>query len=636
MKKVTNAYKQSVKNNYRSEYTEIVIVDKNTSLLNFSIYGTDQIFSNLENMITLGTSQYKKILTCEPNYIKLDKDYYIVKSYSSKENYFVSNIISNENGLFEKNSWGDSNCYIAIYFEKDYDLSESSLQLELEFAEVCDSFKITFNSDNVTNKDIEYLYENNKVNNIKIVIEKQYKYYPISSIRIDFFKTIEPNRLIKIKKMKINNNEYIAKNNILDYNIIEQDNIIDNFNYIKNEIQFSVLNDKYDLLDFDNYVLNNKNKVCYVFYNLKVGNNYIQNLNGYYDITDIKFENNKIKYVGEQKINISEDNSLYQQNQIFENTSAYDIIKDITQLSDSSLSSILTNRTHFQNVLLSGFIPKVPKLTALNYVMQASKGYLTKNKDFNSSKIYYKINSFMNSSNVEKIERKFINLETFDITNKQNFEINVYEYLTNFTSQEKEKILQKTFTFAWTDLTHDYEEELYYIDITIDYSNPFYPKSIEVIIDEFKDQDGKSAKPDVTILSTTNYSCSIRLSKGWFGTSNETYTAIISVKGVKLTSSIKETKKYGNFEDASVIKIDNPLITQSYNKDFNIDEIGNYFLNLTKTKKINLNTLKLPYLEIGDNILYTSKNNHQAKIVITKMETNQSIIQDIEGVVIDE
>ena len=81
---------------------------------------------------------------------------------------------------------------------------------------------------------------------------------------------------------------------------------------------------------------------------------------------------------------------------------------------------------------------------------------------------------------------------------------------------------------------------------------------------------------------------------------------------------------------------DNLNLTQTYQIYFDIDAIGQYYYDIINSDKISLQIVKNPYLEIGDIVGYTSKNGHKLKFIITKIETNQSINQNIEGVVINE
>lgn len=602
------------------EYLEIVIRDKETSHTNIKIECLFQAFSNLSNMFFLGASQNEKVLTCEPNLIKLNEQYKLIKAELNYLNKYIGLEMSDENSLI--------NDYVKFSFINPYSVREKPLILEIEFDEVVVNFQIKFTN---TQDEIKtYQYENNSSKNIKIEYLDSSNLFPIKNIIVSFEKTKEPYRFIKINKMVLNQLDYFNKDKILEHNIIEEEDLLTN-NFVENSANFTILNNKYDLIDIKEYAKKLKNNVAYfVRVNHKNNEKIVKNI-GFFDIIEILLNN-------EQNINF--DTKFFYDlkeefiiENILSNESAYDVIKLI--LGENNVSFL--NESYFKNFKISGLIPKTTKKEALKYVLELCNGTILKNnKDLTINSKYKIIHlDSLNSNNY--IKRKNIKNEGINF-NQYNVETRIYKYY-EYNSKEmeatKHQINEK---FRLTDVEYT---DRYHIDFDIDFDKPQYVDSYSLGGVALYDYQNNLIEVDglqLEIIEKKLFNCKIRLYWNYMANQDQYYLIKLqsSIESIEIEYDAKEYQEYGSNSDYNIITINNPLFSLSYDENLDIDKISNYYLKYSNYSNLNLDILKNNNYEVGNCLYYVSKNKYERKLIISKIEYDDSIIQKITGVLIDE
>ena len=262
--------------NYSNNNNFIIINNENYIYLNYKYYNYNYFLKNYEIIEIFNNEFYKKYILhrdsniCFPNYNINVKKFY--KKYKNKINiyndndskiYYTNNIIYNTNeniiyNIYEKSKNTLNNVSDFINYEYFF-LNNTNINKILYFSEYYNNFNINnIIFDNINNKLNNILYDDlniiyyEKIEDLEIYISKyNIKQFYINNIDKDKFitnNTLKDIQLLCIDNSNINYNNDIE---IIDYNIIDNLDIID----IKN-IWYELNKDN---LSKYNYLLNKNN-----------------------------------------------------------------------------------------------------------------------------------------------------------------------------------------------------------------------------------------------------------------------------------------------------------------------------------------------------------------------------------------
>lgn len=616
----------------KNGYYEFILVNENNNKTHIDIFSPFTFnFSSLKEMIFLGASQSQSILTCEPNIINLNNKYKILSDENDKQNIYVGTSLSDENGNI---NLGESVIRLYLTSSQKYKTLSvnGKIKMQIEFLEVCSDMSINFISDDGTNKLIEIQNNQSKT----LIIEEKID-FNLSTISINFFKTQKPQRYIKISKIILNDLEKFSREKVNNYNIIEETDIT-NVSLIKNKVEFEIDNLGYDWIDYKEYVKKHKNKVINIVFNTFKDKKIFL---GEYIVQDIKYSKDNFKYVCEDNYSY---NDIYYQPYTYQAWGVSDWIQEILNTPDNLFEGDID---YFNNLTLSGFLYKNKKIDIIRNLCQTARSLIKINKKLDINAINFKIKQ-LNDYKSKQIDYFLPRNQIIDENiqaEQKNLEVNVYDYTQGNTEEE----FETTFDFKLKDMTYGIEEEhgwpMYYGHYKINFENPYDADSYDIISSNIylgNDIQIGSFLPEYEINKNNrkSYSATVKftliVSMDVTPFFENPYHATLKLKGTRKSPQVFKKLFYGNENIENSQTIDNLNLTQTYQIYFDIDAIGQYYYDIINSDKISLQIVKNPYLEIGDIVGYTSKNGHKLKFIITKIETNQSINQNIEGVVINE
>lgn len=618
----------------KNGYYEFILVNENNNKTHIDIFSPFAFnFSSLKEMIYLGASQSQSILTCEPNIINLNNKYKILSDENDKQNIYVGTSLSDENGNI---NLGES--IIRLYLtpsQKYKTLSvNGKIKMQIEFLEVCSDMNINFMADDGTNKLIQIQNNQSKT----LIIEEEID-FNLSTISINFFKTQKPQRYIKISKIILNDLEKFSREQVKNYNIIEEADIT-NASLIRNKLEFEIDNLGYDWIDYKEYVKNHKNKVINVVFNTFKDKKIFL---GEYIVQDIKYSKANFKYVCEDNYSY---NDIFYQPYTYQAWGVSSWIKEILNTADSIFEG---DFDYFENLKLSGFLYKNKRIDIIRNLCQTARSLIKINKKLDINAINFKIKQ-MNDYKSKQIDYLLPRNQIIDENiqaEQNNLEVNVYDY----TQGNIEEEFETTIDYKLKDMTYELDSHdwpLYYGYYKINFENPYEADSYNIIstntyLGNEIQTDRFGAECEIDKSNRKSYSAIVKFKLFLFVSSNQLlqmlenpYHATLKLKGNRKSPQVYKKLFYGNENIKNTQNIDNLNLTQTYQINFDIDAIGQYYYDIINSDKISLQIVKNPYLEIGDIVGYTSKNGHKLKFIITKIETNQSINQNIEGVVINE
>lgn len=606
---VSEDYKKACNDNNRESYViaQYGAYDKYAKLYCRLITSRNDIpfFINKNNIID-GRYDYIKYITCEPNRIKLDGSFCFIKdknrpSNNEKPGFWIERI-SNSRGSFSSSIYNMTYTSFAIfYFSKPIKMTN----ITLNFQEIITDISIDYRKIN-NSEIIRQIFIND--NDSEIIrtnfIAKENEYFDY--LEISIAKTKEPYRRPKLNEIDFGTIQTFNDEEIEDYSII-QEMSIDSENLSSNSLELT-LRDKDGTYD----ILNPNNKLVYLeerqqismYHYLKVGNDYKETLLGTFLLKEYDISSQTVKLTCYDDIYFM--NKIYYGSKFYKNDNLSLILKDLFNYFNYEEAKYIIE-DNVKNIKLTGFVPNVEFREALRLICEASSCVLNKTRN---GKIHiFKLDNIV----INTFNRNNIFSEE-PSKNSYNDIIQIAEY--NYSDIQKDyeiynSILNKG---EYTIIFNDYP----IIDTTIDkfLDNEQYT---DITNEHYKDYE------NFEILEKYATSCKLNI---------KVDNVLVILKGdyIKYTSSNKTYSIYDENElayklssDYSIDKLDNYLITSLNSKN-----VADWKLS-KKSIKYNFDTQVIPYIEIGDRCLYSTKYNTKNLFTITKIEYTKSILQKIEG-----
>lgn len=580
MLNVNVAYKQACESNERSSYVVAKYGNYNKkakSEIATTGSNSSQPFNNSFKVFNEIKETNYNYITCEPNRVVLNGEFYFLNNKSvasGKENVaYWSAEMSNENCTFSTNP------IFSFQFKTPIEFTE----LTLYFQEVCEEFVVKYKLEDtilvtrqITNNLTKIVVTNGATTRAMVTYDE---------IEIEFIKTKEPYRYIKLNEIDFGTTEKFTNNQIADLHIIDELSI-DSSELSSNFLTLSIKN-----LDGEYSILNPNNKLKYlqekqeisVYHYLKVGNRFQETMLGTFLIKKITPRKQTVEI--EAYDNIYFMNEMYYGGKFYNNTPIKDVLKDLFDYFNYT-NYVIDDET--ENIKLYGYVPNVEWREALRQICEAGCCVVSKTRD-GSLYIY--------TTHDDPISKKFTPNLIFDEEPEKNMYNNIIDVEIN------------SFIVP-TDNVDIYSNTLQAGTHTIIYSKlPVLETSVAK-----KEENNK-----YEIIQSYATSCVVEVKE-------ETKIELIG-KHYENTKTVVRKLKEGTTsegEDYAISKVENTLITQE-----NAEKVANWKLNRNEIK-FNFNTLVVPYVEVGDSCEYVTKYGNY-KFVPTRIEFDNTLLQNIEG-----
>lgn len=587
---VNEDYKQACESSNRSSYiiAKYGQFDKNVKGKISQVKSNNmQKFSNIYktyNDIRETTYNY---ITCEPNRVKLDNSFYFIsdknKSNENEKIAFFNNTLSNEIGEIIKTGGGKGNS-IVFNFSKIMLLND----ILLHFQEVCKEMKITFGiTKNENGSSINTVMTKTITNNEELMVNvevlEQYKNSSYNYLEINFYKTEEPYRYVKLNEIDFGTFETFTNEQIKDLDIIDELSI-DSSELTSNYLSLTIDDTKgeYNLLNPNNKLslLQEKQEIT-VYHYLKVANAYKEVPLGTFLLKEFKINKNSLTIEAYDDIYFM--NKIYYGSKFYNNEEVKNILQDLFTYFDYTKYII---DDELIGLKLSGYIPIVEFREALRMICEASGCVVNKTR-YGETYIFKTYDP-----SVKTIDERLI----FKKNHSRNLFNNVIDIVEN----------------TYLEIPN---QEVYKATLSVGEHNIIFDSF--PILQETLSQD----ETNVNFIIKEKYatSCVIEVF-------NETEIVLYATL-MKQSTSIKRYKKNTNisFDEYAISKIDNSLITVE-----NSNKIADWKLNRGEIK-YNFNTLTIPYIEVGDTCKYQTQFGTINEFIPTRIQFDKSLIQNIEG-----
>lgn len=544
-------------------------------------------FTSSESIVD-GVQTSDNFITGEPDKVVLDGSYYFLydttSAYQSQRIGYWSSEMSNENGLFETNP------KLNIYLNKSFNTSSLIIYLK----DICTELKVKYFTvmPGVDSNARKIVTISNNDSNVINVIQSADDNFNFACVQIEFIKTKEPYRYIKVNEIYFGLFGELKGLNITDYNVINETSY--NSNNIFSNYMSITLNDRNGVYDIENP--NNKIKDLKIakkitlYHNLKVGNEYKEIPLGCSYIDKINHKNGKTTITGNDILYYYED--YYYGSRLYDGVGEFvasDVYKDFFDyygITEYKLDPQLSNY-EIQDNNLFGYVPPLECKEALRTILQATKCRLIIDN-------YGVINIKKISSNEQAIRLTndiINNKETQSDEIVYNYNIKLYDY---FTLDKNENVL--LYVGRLEEGTHNIYFDTY----------PIKNESVYV-----------ESNTTCKIIKQTATYCKIEL---WDASDVKIYG--------KHVVATYENKFIENDKNSKYVKdIDNTLISK-YTYDDKLEK----FLTEPKPLTYDFETILLPFVELGDTLVYLTKYNEVKHITVEKIEYTNSILQRFKGV----
>lgn len=574
---VTEAYKQSCESQEKQSYiiAKYGAFDKTIKSKIQNVDGNKQNFSNLNKLYNEIKDTNYNYISCEPNRVKLDETFYFLNDKTTpneSENLaYWSSEISNEKGMFVTTP------KIRISLSEPTD----TIELTLYFQEVCSDFKIYYYDNNIVvstrsiTNNTNYIVTTSGANTINEV--------RINKIEIEFLKTKEPYRFVKLNEIDFGIYQNFTNKEIKDLSIIDELSI-DSSELSSNYLSLTIddTNGTYNILNPKNKLsmLQEKQELT-IYHFLKVGNSFKEVPLGTFLLKEFKTNKNTLTIEAYDDTYFM--NEMYYGSHYYENEEITKILEDLFNYFNYTNYEM---DEELQGVKLTGFIPNVEFREALRLIAEAGCCVISKTR-------YGKTYIFKTyDPSVKTFTRRLIFKEQ-PVRNLFNNVIDLVEY--NYTKIE-------------TDI-EVYNAHLEKGTYTILYNE--FP-----IVENTLVKATTNAFYEITNIYTT--SCEI--------TVLQATDVVLKANVYRPTSIVARKRKETLMNDEYAIsKVDNKLITSA-----NSTDVANWKLG-RKDIKYNFSTLMLPYIEVGDTCKYDTGFKAINTFIPTRIEFDKSMLQTIEG-----
>ena len=578
---VNSTYKQACSANNRVSYVvaKYGLYNKEAKGKIDNIIGTKQSFSNANKLYNEVKDIDLTYISCEPNRVKLNNKFCFIfdknKTNSNENIAYWSKEISNYEGFFI------SNPKLTIIMNQEIDFSE----LTLYFQEVCSFFTVFYYYND------SLIEKRNIVNNKYLVVTTNgvntLTNLKFNKIEIEFIKTIEPFRYIKLNEIDFGSVNKFSSNQILDFNIIDELSI-DGSELSSNSLNLTLKNEngEFDILNPRNKLnmLQEKQEIS-MYYYLRVGGTFKELPLGTFLLK--KISNNNTRITIEAYDDTYFMNKLYYGSKFYDNVEITTILNDLFTYFNYTKYSI---DKELVGIKLTGYIPIVEMREALRLITEAGGCVVSKTR-YGTTNIFKTYDPQIKTFNRREIFSENHKKNLFNNT----IDINEYNYSdrkTNYLVYENTLDVGKHF---------------------IEFNE--YPILQETLV------KADTSNNDFTILGSYATSCLIEV--------KVKTKVILKATLIKVTSTTQRRLKGINpnmeIDNYAIDKVDNTLITKD-----NSTIIAQWKLGRGEVKYI-FDTPVAPYIEVGDTCKYETKYNYKNDFVVTRIEFDNGIIQNVEG-----
>lgn len=589
---------------------------KNNDMLFDLIYATtgyykdgssNQAFSDLQKTKNEIKDTNYNYISCEPNRVKLDEDYYFIsneeKTNANENIAYWSKEMSNENGTFT------SNPTITYLFNSEIDFSEVTLY----FQEVCSEFNVYYylnntlvEQRNITNNNLLSV----STGDASVSLLEEIKY---DKLVIEFVKTQEPYRYIKFNEIDFGTYKTFTSEQIKDISIIEELSI-DSSNLSANSLSLSIddENGEYDILNPNNKLkdLQEKQEITMYHY-LQVGSTMQELPLGTFLAKSFSTRNKILQIEAYDEIYFM--NKIYYGSKFYNNVSATQIFKDLFNYFNYANYEI---EEEISNIKLSGYIPNVEFREAIRLICEASECVVRKSRTGIISIIkiannYTTINkefSLRLINNEAPKKNLFNNVVDMTIYDYNTLETNVQIYKGELTVEDKKT---QQYTIIYNKYPIDTSEDGSVV--AYEYSTDSNGNVVETLATKY------------TFVAIYGTSCVISLNENV--EVGSTISILIRGNHRVETSLVERIQKSNDLSGSeyAISKVNNKLITTS-----NYKSVGEWKLSREEIR-FNFKTPVVPYVEVGDYCSYATRYNVTYNFVPTKIQFSKSIMQSVEG-----
>lgn len=555
----------------RNSYIEVVFGLYNKNANNFleSIDGDYQEFNKPK--ITDNKVSYVNYVSCEP-----------FRSYPSEDNYFINsrNPIYNANqnigywsiSMSDEDGYFKENPQIIYLFNNLIELSN----ITLYFQEVVTDLSVIFykNDVEIARQDI---YGNNLLNfETSMVINDNLSY---DKLTITFIRTAVPNRYVKFNNIEFGVLEVFEKNEILDIDINNETDLLSN--------ELSSNTATITVRDYGDYnVYNESGKLQYlqerqeisIYHYLKVKDEWVQKRLGTYLLKNYSNTDTQLT------LNCYDDiyfmNKIYYGSKFYNNANAVDIFKDLFNYFNYTKFDL--SDIENENILLTGYIPNVEFREALRLIAEASKCAVTKTREGITRILFF---DSIKDESIINLQRNEVYIDQ-PVKNLYNNVIDIEEYIYNVFENK----------------------EVY---------NSILDKGIYTInLKEYPCVNLQSS--GATILESYATGAVIEVNdKTQVIVTADVFNENKIVHRINLNPDV-------TLDGYAVNKVSNKLITSQYYS------IAEWKLSRNNVVK-NLQTMFMPFLELGDKIDFVNKYNKVISMRINNINITNSIKSYLKG-----
>lgn len=616
---ITEAYKQSSEERERKSYVE------------WEFGGWDEVIKGLmlKGQLSTNGSQsfciYQRVLydieiendyiTCEPNAHKLSDNLCFLKNKMSDEQpiAYWSKKLSLEKKTFDTNPYFSMKYYGSRYTR--------ITNIMLEFEQVCSDFNIRWykNTDKVYSQRIT----NNKELQCYIIIPEEYRQEIFNSIMIEFEKTKEPYRFIKLKSINFGEKQYFSSEDILSFELIEETsfNTSERFH---NSLSLSLNNKekKWDIFNPDNKISEiTKMQEISGYHYLKVGKQYKKIPLGKFYIDEVKNYENKLELNAYDKSYFI--TSEYYGSLFYENKTAYNIFTDFFNY--YNFTSYKLNEK-LKKIYLTGYVEPLGFNDALRSIAEACCCIIKNNRygniEIKLANDYLKYTIKNDPTIYNKITKTYKSqiVNSANNTNNiyENINVNIYQYyIKDGDTSKREEIYNSEYSligaYVLTYSKYPIRTETIGLKVYNENNN---------VIQEIK-EDGTVVGNGNVVISLKKYTTSCIIEIGQI-IGNKIK---IIITGLPIEKEYF-TNVYSESEEAELV--DNTLITQNSSSEEGLLDVG-HWKNDRRQVKYNFSTLLAPYVEVGDLCKYRTDYKEEKEFTPTKITISNSIQETIEG-----